>query len=101
MKHRSRFICLLAAVMMLSAFMPCIAEEEDNPELAEGADLRIMSFNILHPEWSRVPVKGRDEIVAEILRYYTPDVVALQEAGAQWHKTLKPILADTGEYATA
>ena len=101
MKHRSRFICLLAAVMMLSAFMPCIAEEEDNPELAEGADLRIMSFNILHPEWSRVPVKGRDEIVAEVLRYYMPDVVALQEAGAQWHKTLKPILVDTGEYATA
>jgi endonuclease/exonuclease/phosphatase family metal-dependent hydrolase len=101
MKHRSRFICLLAAVMMLSAFMPCIAEEEDNPALAEGADLRIMSFNILHPEWSRVPVKGRDEIVTEILRYYMPDVVALQEAGAQWHKALKPILMDTGEYATA
>ena len=101
MKHRSWIACLLALAMMLSAFTACMAESDDDPELAEGATLRIMSFNILHPDWSRIPVKGRDEIVAAILRYYKPDVAALQEAGAKWHKALKPILVDTGEYVPA
>ena len=101
MKHRSWLACLLVLAMMLSAFPACMAESDDDPELAEGASLRIMSFNILHPDWSRIPVKGRDEIVAGILRYYKPDVAALQEAGAKWHKALKPILVDTGEYAPA
>ena len=101
MKHRSWIACLLALAMMLAVFPVCLAEPDDDPELAEGADLRIMSFNILHPDWSRIPVKGRDEIVAGILRYYKPDVVALQEAGAKWHKALKPILVEPGEYVPA
>ena len=30
-----------------------------------------------------------------------PDVAAIQEAGAKWHKALKPLLVDTGVYAQA
>ena len=60
-----------------------------------------MSYNLMHPDWSRVPVQGRDEIVADILRSYRPDVAAIQEAGAKWHKALIPLLTDTGEYAFA
>ena len=105
MKNRSRFVRLLVLVLTLalSAFPPCFgwAETEGGPALAEGADLRVMSFNILHPDWSHIPVKGRGEIVADILLSYRPDVVALQEAGAKWHKALKPLLADTGLYAPA
>ena len=99
MKHRSWIACLLTLVLMLSVFPLCMAETDDDPELAEGADLRIMSYNILHPDWSRVPVKGRDEIVAGILQYYMPDVVALQEAGAKWHKALTPLLVEPGVFA--
>ena len=103
MKMRFRSACLLALCFMLFVHASCMAETEtaDDPELAEGAELRIMSYNILHPDWSRVPVKGRDEIVAEILCYYMPDVAMIQEAGAKWHKALKPLLVDTGIYAQA
>ena len=96
---------LLALALALSLFIPslCAAETEssDALELAEGAELRVMSYNIMHPDWSRVPVQGRVEIVADILRSYKPDVAAIQEAGAKWHKALIPVLVDTGEYAFA
>ena len=101
MKHRIRLTFLLVLALTLCLNLPGIAETDDDPGLAEGASLRIMSFNILHPDWSRVPVKGRDEIVAGILQYYMPDVAALQEAGAKWHKALKPLLTEPGIYATA
>ncbi len=95
---------MLAFVLAaLSAFPPCAAETglDDDPRLADGAELRMMSYNLMHPEWSRVSVKGREELVAAILRYYRPDVAALQEAGAKWHKALAPLLTDTGLYAVA
>ena len=92
---------LLALALLVSPLCLAEAEQDDDPALAQGAGLRVMSYNILHPDWSRVPVTGRDEIVADILKYYRPDVVALQEAGAKWHKALTPLLVDTGLYAFA
>ena len=105
MKKSRLFLCLPALVLALTLLIPllCIAEAEtaDDPGLAEGAELRIMSYNILHPDWSHVSVKGRDEIVAAILCSYMPDVVAVQEAGAKWHKALNPLLVEPGIYAPA
>ncbi len=105
MKKTSRIARLLALALALALLIPalCAAETEsaDDLELANGASLRIMSYNIMHPDWSRVPVTGRVEIVADILRSYRPDVAAIQEAGAKWHKALIPLLVDTGEYAFA
>ena len=103
MKISRLFVCLLCLVMTLALTAACFAEAEapDGAALSQGAQIRVMSYNILHPDWSRVPVDGRDEIVAEILLFYRPDVVALQEAGAKWHKALKPLLVDTGYYAPA
>ena len=103
MKRCLGSVCLVALCLTLLVCASCAAETEttDDPALAAGADLRIMSYNIMHPDWSRVPVKGRDEIVTEILCYYRPDVAVLQEAGAKWHKALKPLLVDTGLYAQA
>lgn len=81
------------------------ADTEDVAELAEGADIRVMSYNILHPSWSNVvsnvPVEGRDTRVANIFLYYMPDVVGLQETNANWHNNLKKLLVDTGIYAKA
>ncbi len=103
MKKEPRLMPLLVLALLLALTFsaPGFAETETGPALAEGADLRVMSYNILHPDWSRVPVKGRDEAVAAVLRFYLPDVAALQEAGAKWHKALKPLLVDTGFYAPA
>lgn len=80
-------------------------DTNDAAELAAGADIRVMSYNILHPSWSNVvsnvPVEGRDINVAKILLYYMPDVVGVQETNSSWHSALKKLLVDTGMYAFA
>ena len=101
---KKNFLRLLAVVLMLMMVIPaCFAEDTaDRQELAEGADIRVMSYNILHPDWNdRIPIKGRDEKVMNILKYYMPDVVAVQEAGAKWHRYWIANLIDTGIYAPA
>lgn len=80
-------------------------DTDDVAELAAGADIRVMSYNILHPSWSNVvsnvPVTGRDMNVANILMYYMPDVVGLQEVNGSWHSALGDLLVETGMYAPA
>jgi len=75
MKRGFWFACLLALV--LAPLCVAKAEAADASERTEGADVRIMSYNILHPDWSHVPVKGRDALVADILLRYRPDVAAI------------------------
>ncbi len=88
----------------------CLTEEshiagkpstKDKAELAEGADLRVMSYNILHPTWGDAPISGRDINLAKILLYYMPDVVGLQEVNSSWHSAIKRLLVDTGYYQQA
>ncbi|MCR4578503.1 MAG: endonuclease/exonuclease/phosphatase family protein [Clostridiales bacterium] len=98
---RRMIACIAALMLICLVFCAGESETEGIAELAEGAQVRVMSYNIMHPDWSKVPVNGRDETVAAVLRHYMADVVALQEAGAKWHKALMPLLADTGEYAFA
>ena len=74
-------------------------------------DVRIMSYNILHPDWSgestRVEIPGRDLKAAETILNYMPDVIGLQENNynwhvalrrEEWHLALKPLLITTGAY---
>ena len=64
-------------------------------ELTEGADIRIMSFNILTELWDlKLPIEGRDEIVAETLLTYMPDVIGWQEVSDRWYKLLVPMVED-------
>ena len=72
----------------------------DRAKLTEGADLRIMSFNILAELWDAkaaetMPV--REKLVPAILQTYKPDVVGVQEVSGSWYYALKTKLAD--EYA--
>ena len=61
-----------------------------------GADLRLMSFNVLTDIWSDTPaVKGRDLGVVKTILYYTPDVIGLQEASSTWYRSLKSLLKET------
>ncbi len=99
MKRRLFIFFLLAFILLPLCAVK--AEAADASALSDGADIRIMSYNILHPDWSHIPIKGRDALVADILLRYRPDVAAIQEAGAKWHKALKPLLVDTGFYAPA
>lgn len=51
--------------------------------LSPGADLRMMSFNIWG-DYFQNPVAERDLAIADIIRRYQPDVIALQEVTANW-----------------
>lgn len=62
----------------------------DDAILTEGADTRIMSFNILSEEWDAAAVmEGRDIRVSSILMNYLPDVAALQEVSNAWYPILQ------------
>lgn len=62
----------------------------DSEVLAEGADTRIMSFNILSEEWDSAAVlPGRDVRVSATIMNYHPDVAALQEVSNKWYPILE------------
>lgn len=66
------------------------------PALTNGADLRIMTSNMLSSWWGEnseggeyiPPVSQRAEIAAAVLALYQPDVVGLQEVNSPWIKAL-------------
>ena len=67
----------------------------EHVELTEGADIRIMSYNILTELWNdKLPVEGRDEIVAATLLTYMPHVIGLQEVSAKWYERLVPMVKE-------
>ncbi len=101
------FSIILCVVMLMMFNTSCVGQGKLAPEAtkAEGADIRVMSYNILHPSWSGVvdnlPVEGRDKVVSAIINDYRPDVVGLQEANWEWHFALKELLVDNGVYEQA
>ena len=91
---------VLALILLISS---CVAECTENHELAEGADIRVMSWNVLSPDWlhfdkSKAPIDDRHEKMAALVLDYMPDVIGLQESTSRWHKAFKPLLIDTGLY---
>ena len=97
------FALVLALILMLSAVPSCFAEEADHIALTEGADVRIMSYNVLSPDWlhfdkSKTPIDDRHERLTNMVLTYMPDVLGLQESTSRWHKAFKPLLIDTGLY---
>lgn len=75
-------------------------EQSGGFELTNGADVRIMSANILvrYKGWGGTPVKSRALMFAEVLNKYKPDVAALQEACSDWHSCLEKTVGDTYEF---
>ncbi len=64
----------------------------DRARLTEGADLRIMSFNVLSDLWDDKAAETFEErkvLVPSILQTYQPDVVGVQELTGSWYYTLK------------
>ncbi len=73
------------------------AEQPGGLELTDGADIRIMSFNILAARFG-VSLDGRAEKAAAAIMAYRPDVVGLQEADEGWYDRLELLLGDTYEF---
>ncbi len=66
----------------------------DSRELASGANLRIMSYNILSEEWNdKTPIDGRRDYVAATILYYSPDVIGLQEISDIWYSALPGMIS--------
>ena len=77
----------------------------ENPsELAEGADVRVMSYNVLNPEWGDASrkelnkVESRIDTFINMVLYYRPDVIGLQEAAYDWHDNFDQYLVKSGMY---
>ena len=55
---------------------------------AEGTDVRIMTSNILSEEWGGTAPEPRAELFNEVLEYYKPDVIGVQEVSLKWSVAL-------------
>ncbi len=74
-------------------------ESTNDTALADGADTRIMSFNILSEEWDSAAVmEGRDIRVSSVLLNYRPDVAALQEVSNKWYSVLDDYITDVYKF---
>ena len=86
-------------------YMSNIMSTTNPRELAEGADIRIMSYNILNPAWGNEKnaelnkVESRSESFLNLVLYYRPDVIGVQEAATGWHSFFDKTLVYTGLYA--
>lgn len=72
--------------------------------LASGADIRVMTANILaeFESWGgTTPVYERAEIFAAVLKVYGPDVAGVQEVTDQWYKILPEYIGDTYSFLWA
>lgn len=76
--------------------------EQDAYPLAEGADIRAMSVNILaeFTTWcSYSPVEIRKESIKGYLNIYKPDVVGIQEYSPAWQRIFSEEILPSGAYA--
>lgn len=78
-------------------------DTEDTAELAENADIRLMSYNILYS--TEYLVEDRIGNFLNILGYYKPDVIGLQETSAGsnegWHEYIQDALVADEIYLKA
>lgn len=76
-----------------------LAGMSPSPTLIDGANARIMSFNILSEEWDSAAVMdGRDYKVAATLTYYSPDVAGVQEVSEKWYQRLEALIGSEYEF---
>lgn len=62
----------------------------NSPRLAEGADIRIFSFNVLFNTQIKEPTPAeRSVALRELLGYFSPDVIGLQEINADWQEAFR------------
>ncbi len=62
---------------------------ESSAKLAEGARLRILTYNILASRWNHKPqIAPRAPIIAESIHHFKPDLIGIQEAEKSWYEAL-------------
>lgn len=68
---------------------------ENRVSLTEGADIRIMSFNILNEAWAtnKDPTPRIPGVIG-CIDEYKPDVIGIQEVSPNWYKVIREHLGD-------
>ena len=67
----------------------------DKAELAEGADIRVFSFNVLFNTRLKNPTPlDRSGCLVNIMTYFEPDVIGLQEMNNSWHSAYGEAVPD-------
>lgn len=70
----------------------------ESTALAEGANLRVMSFNILCELYAdNAGIEGRQLPVVAPIFTYMPDILGMQEVSKAWYPELYPLFGDTYE----
>ena len=69
---------------------------EDDAAMAQGSDVRVMSFNVLCELWDDLAknYQERARTAAAAIRYYAPDVVGLQEISDAYHAEFQILFGD-------
>ncbi len=63
--------------------------------LTPDADIRVMSFNILSEEWDAAAgITPRIYGIIGTIKYYSPDVIGIQEVSKQWYSIIRQYLGD-------
>lgn len=63
-----------------------ISKFVNEPALAEGADIRVFSFNVLFDNTHKNPTVAERSICLDaLLNHFKPDVIGLQEFNERWH----------------
>ena len=72
----------------------------ESTALAEGADLRVMSFNILCELFNELAViEGRQIPVIAPIFTYMPDILGMQEVSDAWYPELEALFGDLYAFA--
>ena len=71
---------------------------EKNKPLTPGADLRVMSTNILARRWGGTDERLRIEILAHNIDCYKPDIIGVQEVADRWTDMVREYLGGRYEF---
>ncbi len=96
MKYSVRiFPVVVALILLITSLCSCKGNKDE-----QEADVRIMSYNILNPEWSSTgeTAESRVEPFYNLVTEYMPDVIGLQEASYLWHNVINNVLQEDDTY---
>ena len=94
LRYLGIFCASTAMLVSLSSCSGNVANSvKKDAALTKGADIRIMSYNVLAELWNdQLPIEGRDVIVGDAINILSPDVIGLQELSENWYKALTPLI---------
>ena len=88
-KFSRTLVLLLVVLISCFTLVSCVGDNSQyisshSAQLADGANLRVMSSNVLTDKWGGDSVKSRVGTFVDMIEHYAPDVVGVQEYCSSW-----------------